>query len=397
MTEHGRGAGPEALMESVRRVQLSINRAAATDDRAARRLPEAVVQAVTDSGLLAMKLPRELGGLETDLGTQVSVIKALAMIDASVAWCVMVGSSAIAWPAAFLDETGIGEVFRDRNLPRAAVAVQPSGRAERVQGGLLVTGRWKLVSGIHDAEWLVAGVQLIVDSRPRGHHMVVIPAASLTIHDDWTASGLYRSDSCSVTVEGVYVPLSRTWNFSTDRPRRGGLLSSLGWPAYVTHEMAAFALGIGQRCVDNLITMARDDRAIERRELAASECFQRTIAESRLELRASEALVLDVCSSVMRTVQQSRELSAVEQAEARAVAALATERVIQIATNAFRLAGGAALDDRHGLHCTLQDILTAGQHWVSRTTALEAFGAEVIKNAPTGDNSEVQIGITSVG
>ena len=161
--------------------------------------------------------------------------------------------------------------------------------------------------------------------------------------------------------------------------------------------MAALALGIGQKCVGDLITMARDDRAIERRELAASECFQRTLAESHLELRASEALLLDVCSRVTHVVQQDRQLSAVEQAETRAVAALATERAIQIATNAFRLAGGAALDDGHALHRALQDILTAGQHWVSRTTAMEAFGALVIKNVRTGDDTEVQIEITSTG
>ena len=63
-------------------------------------LPKATVDALYRFGLLALKLPAELGGAEADPVTQLEVIEALTCIDSSAAWCTIIGATSIASPGA---------------------------------------------------------------------------------------------------------------------------------------------------------------------------------------------------------------------------------------------------------------------------------------------------------
>ena len=66
-------------------------RAAADEIEQGRRLPMHLVREMQRAGLFRMTMPRAWGGPELDLLTQVRVIEALSMIDASAGWCAMIG------------------------------------------------------------------------------------------------------------------------------------------------------------------------------------------------------------------------------------------------------------------------------------------------------------------
>ena len=65
-------------------------RAAADEIERARRLPASIVAALKAAGVFGMAMPRVWGGPELDAMTQFRVLEALAMVDASVAWCMMI-------------------------------------------------------------------------------------------------------------------------------------------------------------------------------------------------------------------------------------------------------------------------------------------------------------------
>jgi len=46
--------------------------------------------------------------------------------------------------------------------PDCAIAgtVGPSGKAEKVDGGWRLTGRWSWMSGVHQAKWVILGRRL---------------------------------------------------------------------------------------------------------------------------------------------------------------------------------------------------------------------------------------------
>src|SRR5262249_18504202 len=124
---------------------------------------QVTVDAVDDAGLLRLKLPEIFGGAEADPVTQIEVIEALSYVDASAGWCLMIGASSIALPAAFLSNEGVAEVLARGRVPRASTAFMPTGTATPHAGGYLVNGRWAFASGVRHAAWINLGALVSAD------------------------------------------------------------------------------------------------------------------------------------------------------------------------------------------------------------------------------------------
>ena len=134
-------------------------------------LPEPAWRALHDAGLFRLKSPRELGGFEADPITQIEVIERLAYIDTSAGWCMFVGSGTFSLMAAWMADEGIADFLVDGGgLARTAGGVAANGRAERVEGGYRLTGRWPFASGSEHAEWLggLAYVGRAIHPSPSG-------------------------------------------------------------------------------------------------------------------------------------------------------------------------------------------------------------------------------------
>src|SRR5262249_56729367 len=77
--------------------------------------------------------------------------------DLTSGWCTMVGATAIASLGTFLPQSGLEKVFKNGQVPTAAISFFPAGRAVRDGDGYRVNGRWRFNSGIRHAEWVLRG------------------------------------------------------------------------------------------------------------------------------------------------------------------------------------------------------------------------------------------------
>ena len=109
---------------------------------AGRRLPDALVRQLARGGFFRIFLPAEYGGLDLTPMAAIEVFEELARADASVAWCVWNANTY--WTTVRWAREVAQAIFAD---PEAILAnsTRPSGRAEIVEGGYRVTGRWSLV------------------------------------------------------------------------------------------------------------------------------------------------------------------------------------------------------------------------------------------------------------
>src|SRR4029453_2266008 len=132
-----------------------------------RRITDDVVAAIEQAGLLRMLLPASLGGGAADIMTFNRVIETLAAADASTGWG-MAQTLASSHAAGFLAPDIAREVF---GPPKAIVAWGPRGgptRAQVVDGGYRVTGKWRFASGSANATWMGAHSQVYErDDTPR--------------------------------------------------------------------------------------------------------------------------------------------------------------------------------------------------------------------------------------
>jgi alkylation response protein AidB-like acyl-CoA dehydrogenase len=121
-----------------------------------RRIPPGLAEAMKNSGVFGMAMPRVWGGPELDPLTQFRVIEALAMADGSAGWCTMIGCDG-GYVTAFLDQNVARAMYPDPMVATGAAATA-TGQAVRVPGGYRVSGRFPFVSGCQHCELGVAGL-----------------------------------------------------------------------------------------------------------------------------------------------------------------------------------------------------------------------------------------------
>jgi indole-3-acetate monooxygenase len=94
----------------------------------------------------------------------------------------------------------------------------PAGRAEGIDGGYRVSGRWPFASGCLNAQWIGGhfvihkdDAPIISDGRPLTR-FVMLPAEQWRIEETWQASGLTGSGSHHVVLDNVTVPEAETFD-----------------------------------------------------------------------------------------------------------------------------------------------------------------------------------------
>ncbi len=364
------------LMAAVEKVQDTLVNGAA-EAEANATLPAATVDALYQSGILALKLPTELGGAEADPVTQLDVIEAVSRIDPSAGWCVMIGATCVGLPGAFLPDEAVAQMFAGGRVPRAAAAFRPAGKATPVDGGYRVTGRWPFASGIRHSDWVWAGALVSRDeAAPPELRMVAFPTAQAKVHDNWDVVGLRGTGSCDFSVSDLFVAEAFSWDPLGPELRRGGPVYRMGIPAFVAHEHSAFALGVARRALDAILeeSLSKYRGYVDPTRTAGRPSFQRAVGLCDLQLRAARALVVELLEEAWCEVCREGVVSPPLQAKLRASAAYATEVAVDVTTQAFRHGGGSAVFSSGVLQQCLRDVNAGAQHFMVSESAYEIHG-----------------------
>ena len=257
---------PDNAIDWVARARDLIPVIAAAADRTERdrRIPDDVIAAIDDAGVLRMLLPVTLNGGAADVVTFNRVIETISAADASTGW-VLAQTLASSHSAGFLDPRVAAEVF---GSPRAIVAWGPTGgvtRAQEVDGGYVTTGKWRFASGSANATWM-GGHSLVYerDGNPRldaaGRHvmrtMIFRPAQAI-IHDTWHTIGLRGTASNDYEVADLFVPEAySTWRDSVPDRRERGPLYNIPLLTLYGIGFSGVALGIADACLRAFMKLA---------------------------------------------------------------------------------------------------------------------------------------------
>jgi alkylation response protein AidB-like acyl-CoA dehydrogenase len=199
------------LLEQVARIAPLIGEHAAGAE-ADRRLASVVYDAMYDAGLFGMLAPRAYGGLELHPVGALEVWEAVARVDPSAAWNLVMGQ-AVAACLAWLPAEGAREVLHDGPTTIAG-ALNPPAAARRVEGGWRITGRCPFGSGCHNARWLLMPAVEMDGDRPVVNPAtgqpppfgVLLPRDRATILDTWHTYGMRGTGSADFAVEDLFVP-----------------------------------------------------------------------------------------------------------------------------------------------------------------------------------------------
>ncbi|HEY9473904.1 MAG TPA: acyl-CoA dehydrogenase family protein [Mycobacteriales bacterium] len=172
-----------------------------------RRLHDETIDALTDAGILRMRVPTRYGGYESDMRTVVDVIAEIGRGDGSASWTVAVWAIS-SWMVGLFPDEVQDEIFTGPDV-RVSGILSPSAIAVPTDGGVILNGRWPFNTGCQQSEW---NTNAAVLATPDGGHepiMTAIPLSDLDVVDDWYTAGLRGSGSVTTVAKDVFVPERR--------------------------------------------------------------------------------------------------------------------------------------------------------------------------------------------
>jgi indole-3-acetate monooxygenase len=376
------GRGPagakERLLETVRNLEEEIRRQGPLMD-GERKLAPKLADALAQAGFFRMLAPAPVGGLEMEPLAAAEGVEAMARVDGSTGWCVMVGAQ-WQWYVALLPLQGQERIFGQANL-KVAGARKPGGKARRVEGGYRVSGQWGLASGCTYADWLAAACVLEDDADAATRkspevRMVYLPASEATIMDNWKTPGLRGTASNDFALDGVFVPEELT----TISPEPGspiypGPLYRTAYQNLAYVLQGAQALGVARGAFDSFIGVAgKRVRWVATSGLADDAVVRATAGEAEVLIASARAWLWSAAADAWAALVAGGEPSREQRLQLRLAITHAIRASMRAADLLQDASGAAALREDHPLQRQWQDLRMAVAHVQATPKILELAG-----------------------
>lgn len=325
--------------------------AGAAQRDANRSLPWAEVEAYSDSGLLAMTVPRAYGGAGVHAATLADVIATISAADGSLGQipqshfymveAIRLGASEDQ------KRTFFARVLHGERIGNALSEIGGKHAADyktivrREGDGWRLDGRKYYCTGALFAHW----VACVAVTPERRRHICLLQRGAtdgLTLFDDWTGFGQRTTGSGTSIFDHIKVPAQQVLDHETafERPSRIGSFAQLLHTA-IDVGIARGALATG---LEHLRRHARPyavsglDRAVDDPHLL------KVVGDLRVRLTAAEAMLERAAEYVERAGRDGDEASCVTASIAVAEAKIVgNDAALLLSSKMFELAGTRAV------------------------------------------------------
>ncbi|HEX9260367.1 MAG TPA: acyl-CoA dehydrogenase family protein [Acidimicrobiales bacterium] len=347
----------------------SLVRAHADEAEQMRRLPSAVVEAFREAGLFRMCVPAEYGGPTADPMTMMEAVEVLAVADGSAGWCANIASTTSSM-SCFLPPEHARTIYADPFVCTGG-AYAPTGTGRAVEGGHLVSGSWQWGSGTQHCQWISGGANF--DNGE--FHLVFVPVADVEFVDTWYSSGLRGTGSLDFRMNEVFVPEGRSVQPGVSKPQVDSPIAHFPNFNLLACGIAACALGIGRRAVDELIDLAQGKTPLfSSRTLAKSSMAQVDLARAEAAVCSARAFLYDEVSRAWERVLGGDRIDLPTRARVRLACAHAAAESARAVDLMYTQGGGTSVFSAHPLQRCLRDVHTATQHLMVSPRLLETVG-----------------------
>jgi 3-hydroxy-9,10-secoandrosta-1,3,5(10)-triene-9,17-dione monooxygenase len=341
-----------------------------------RRMPDETIRDFHDAQLFRIHQPRRVGGAELEFVTVVTFGALLARACASSSWNfinflshhLLLGM----FPPKAQDE--IWGASPDTLI--ASSFVFPAGKAKKVKGGYLISGRWPFSSGVDPSEWnQLAGLAWLDDNAPPEQRVFLLHKSQYKVIDNWFSGGLRGTGSKDVEVLEQFVPEHRTLAVADLKggPTPGsevnpGPLFRIPVFALFPYMLSGVPLGIAEGLIDDYASTAigRAGKMTGAR-VAEIQSTQIRLAEATAYARASR-LVQEANSREAQALIASGSVPDLKaKARYRLEGAYAVEWAVRAVDVMFGLSGASGLYETGPVPRAFRDAHAVKQHFSFNT------------------------------
>ena len=297
----------------------------------------------------------------------IRVIEEISAADGSAGWTLMIGVEVLGVAFGYLDADLVRDLLVAEPNLIAAGAVNPLGRAERVDGGWRVSGRWPFASGVHNSQYFWGGCMIDSQERPRPTLQAWMPASEIQIIDTWSVSGLQGTGSHDVEVSDVFVSDGWVSNVLGGKARVDSPMFRMPLMSRFAFNKVGVATGIARAAIDDFVHLATEKVPVGGRErLCERPRAQEAVADAEATLCSARAWVFDVVQELWGDALEGRRISDELHARVRLSCSHAAESAAAAVDIVHKAAGstvnflGAPLERRfRDVHVVPQHITVA--------------------------------------
>lgn len=346
-----------------------------------RHVPRDIVEQMKAAGIFRSSTPAKFGGTGMPPAQFLSLIERIGEVDGSAAWVAAFGS-ANTYIAA-LPESAQEKIYATGPDQVYAGGLYPLHKAERVEGGWKVSGRWRFASGCKGADWIGVGLQLpSEDGGAPLAYMAVAPADEIEIIDNWDVLGMQGTGSHDTAVQDKIFP--DEWICM--RGAKGIYDDPIyHYPplAFQAQVHAAVNLGLARAAVDLAKAMSGGAKLMPGAASLANRAYFCThLAKSEANLRAARLLYYAEAEAAWDEMMQTGEVSVEQTNLLRLSATHAAHSAAEVIQTCYRIVGMAAVQRNHRMQQLLRDCLVVTQHAALSEATLEQAGALLAGVAP---------------
>lgn len=348
-----------------------------------RRLSKPVVEAMQETGLLKLWVPKAFGGYEADPMAAFQIFEAVAKIDGAAGWNLQISTSVhpfLAW----LPDEGPQEIYQNGPDVILGGALFPPGQATPVDGGYRLSGRWPFVSGCHHCDWYMAPSLIMDGDNPAlaedGQPLQILTffsAKDTEILDTWHTVGMRGTGSHDVIAKEIFVPQHRTAMMmpleNPGKAYQGALYHMTIWPPVAA--LAPPALGIASAAIADLIDLAKKKTpSFTGTTLRERPDAQARIARAEAIVGAGRAYLHEALREGWETAEQRKILPLQQKLKIQ----MATIYAIQSSADAVKLihsaAGSSAIRKEYKFQQYFRDVNTITQHAHASPSRYQSIG-----------------------
>jgi len=378
------------LVARAARIRPILERNAEEADRL-RRLPEANVQALHDSGLCRLMVPRRLGGYETDIRTYITVMAELGRGCGSTAWTASL-LNVCAWLAALFPERAQQDVWGSNPEAWIAGSLAPKGEARATAGGWIVNGRWPWASGSLHAQWAACGILMKNEQGGVANlGLSLTPMTDLTIEDTWHMVGMKGTGSNTIVAKDVFVPEHRflpypgAFQGAYRTEHKDEVLYRAAFVPFTILILIGSQLGVAKAALDHVIANAsrRGVTHTNFERQTESTGFQIQVAEAAMKIESAYLHAFRASDDLDRDARSGQHPDLTARAKTRADVALVAKYCREAVDLLVSAHGTSSLADSNRLQRLWRDIHVASHHAITEWQVnLEIYGKALLGVEP---------------
>ena len=359
-----------------------------------RRMPDETLRDFHDAELFRIHQPKRVGGAELEFVAVVEFGALLARACASSSWNfinflshhLMLGM----FPPRAQDE--IWGASPDTLI--ASSFVFPAGKAKKVKGGYVLSGRWPFSSGVDPSEWnMLAGLAWLDDNAPPEQRVFLVHKSQYKVHDSWFAGGLRGTGSNDVEVREQFIPDHRTLAVADTKggPTPGsavnpGPIYRMPVFALFPYYLSGVALGIAEGLIDSYTGGARQRTGkMNAARVAEIQSTQIRVGEAAAYARASRLAQVVNCGEAQEIAARDQIPDLQTKARYRLEGAYAVDWATRAVDVMFGLFGATGLYESSDTARAFRDAHAIRQHFSFNTDIAGTTYGRIALGLP-GDN-----------